>query len=134
MSDLTTIISTNRMRYMRGASWASVIMTLIYTLTFAKVWEETFVFYHIPIMLVYIGIPLCFIVACWVIGYIDETKGLWKAELTYANNILNKEFTELCHEVNETKEILIRIEQQINKDDKKHPCYSNNRLDTTPRS
>lgn len=111
--DLVWEIAKNRMRYSRGAGWAGMLLAFVSTLTFAKVWEPTFVYFGIPTTLIYIGLPITYLVMCWTVGYIDEKKKLWEAEVKYANNILNKEWLELVNEVNKIKQTTENIDSKL---------------------
>ena len=44
-------------------------LNLVGYLTFVKVWQATFDFYHIPFVLVLLGTPLCLILAGFAIGH-----------------------------------------------------------------
>lgn len=115
------------MRYARGAGWAGMLIAFVNTLTFAKVWQETFIYYGISPTIIYVALPITYLVACWTIGYIDEVKDLWKAEYTYTNKLLNKEWCELSEKIDlinsKIDNITYKIEEQPTKIDE----YKNDR-------
>jgi hypothetical protein len=112
--DLIWEVAKNRMRYARGAGWAGMLLAFVSTLTFAKVWEPTFVYFGIPTKLIYFGLPTAYLFTCWVIGYIDEKKKLWEAEVKYSNNVLNKEWLDLVEQVQQIKKSTDNIQSKIN--------------------
>lgn len=112
-NDIIWEIAKNRMRYTRGVGWAGMLLAFISTLTFAKVWEPTFIHFGIPTTVIYFGLPIAYLTTCWTIGYIDEKKKLWEAEVKYSNNILNKEWLELVGEVNKIKQNTENISVKI---------------------
>ena len=56
-------------KFMLGWGIISLPLSLVGYLTFVKVWQTTFDFYHIPFVLVLIGTPLCLIIVGFVIGH-----------------------------------------------------------------
>lgn len=102
-------VSRHRMRYMRGVSWAGAIQALLIALTFARVWKDTFEYYHIPSEILYVLVPGGYFFLCWFIGYIDEMKGFWKMEGDYYNKKLNPMWDEWCDIVKNTREANMKI-------------------------
>lgn len=88
---------------MRGATWASVIQALLISLTFTRVFKETFDRYCIPIEILYVVVPSGYFLLCWFIGYIDEIKGFWKMEGDYYNKRLNPMWDEWCEIIDNTR-------------------------------
>jgi hypothetical protein len=88
---------------MRGVSWAGAIQALLIALTFARVWEDKFEYYHIPSEILYVVVPGGYFVLCWFIGYIDEMKGFWKMEGDYYNKKLNPMWEEWCEILDNTR-------------------------------
>lgn len=109
--EFVLFISRHRMRYMRGVSWASVIQALLITLTFARVWKDTFEYYNIPPELLYVIIPGGYFFVCWFIGYIDEIKGFWKMEGDYYNKKLNPMWDEWCEMFKNARECNEKLEK-----------------------
>jgi hypothetical protein len=85
-------IAILRLRFSLGIGIIGMFTSVIGMLTFAKVWEQTFVSLNIPLIFVYIALPVGFFSSCWFIGYIYDVKGLWKAETSHTNTKLNPEF------------------------------------------
>lgn len=98
------------MRFVAGSAIVSSAMTVINLLTFAKVWENTFIYYSIPPISVYILLPLFFITGCWYVGYLYDIKGLWKAETKFGNKKQNPELMEIHETVSEIKSMLTNPE------------------------
>ena len=79
-------LTTLKMRYGRGSSWIGIILTLGIITANLKLFE-TFIVGLLPSWLpmqavILTSIPAYF-GACYVIGWIDEKKGIWKSENTY---------------------------------------------------
>lgn len=106
-------IARHRLRFGAGVGLIGSFFSIFSLLTFAKVWEPTFVFYGIPPILVYIGFPIAYIVMCWGVGYIYDRKGLWKAEVAFGNRQQNPELMEMYDDIKKIK-VALNI-----KDDKK---------------
>ncbi len=75
-----------KMRYARGSSWIGIFLTLGIITANLKLFEP-FIVSIIPAWLpmqaiILASIPSYFI-ACYLIGWIDERKGIWKSENTY---------------------------------------------------
>lgn len=90
--DYKKYIALTRMRFGLGLGIIGMFTSIIGMLTFAKVWEETFLFYGVPMITVYLFLPLGFFGACWWIGYLYDVKGIWKEETSHQNMKLNPEF------------------------------------------
>ena len=79
-------LTTLKMRYARGSSWIGIILTLGIITANLKLFEPFIVsmlppWFHMQ-WLYLIAVPGYFI-ACYLIGWIDEKKGIWKHENTY---------------------------------------------------
>jgi hypothetical protein len=106
-------IARSRLRFQLGLGMIGMFVSIIGMLTFAKVWEETFKFYNIPLLFVYIALPLGFFGACWLIGYLYDVKGIWKEESSHMNVNINPEFQILCGDVRVIDEKLNQINAQL---------------------
>jgi hypothetical protein len=79
-------LTTLKMRYARGSSWIGIILTLGIITANLKLFEP-FIVSVIPAWLpmqaiILASVPAYFF-ACYLIGWIDERKGIWKSENTY---------------------------------------------------
>jgi len=99
MIDFKKFIAKSRLRYSLGAGVVGMFTSAIGILTFAKVWEGTFIYYEIPAIAIYVALPLGFFIVCWLVGYIYDVKGIWKEETSHANVNLNPEFVIICENV-----------------------------------
>jgi hypothetical protein len=86
------LIAIARLRFGLGLGIIGMFTSVIGMLTFAKVWEATFIYLNIPLILVYLALPIGFLISCWCIGYIYDVKGIWKEETSHVNMKLNPEF------------------------------------------
>jgi len=96
-------IARTRLRFTLGGGVIGSVMTIIGLLTFVKVWEKTFEYYGIPMIIVCALFPIVYIVSCWYIGMLYDTKGYWQEENSHANENLNPEFKQICKDVTEIK-------------------------------
>ena len=103
---MRAFISRNKLRLFIGLGFLSVATAIINYLTFAKVWSETFTYYGIPSVAVYIGLPIIFVISCWGIGYAYEFSGLWAYEVSHQNTEVNPEFSKICSDITEIKKLL----------------------------
>lgn len=108
-----SFIARHRLRFGLGAGIMGTFLIVFNLLTFAKVWEQTFAFYHIPPLVIYISMPLLYIMVCWYIGYIYDTKGFWGMENSHINTQLNKEFFDLCDNAKDTISKLNAVASKI---------------------
>jgi hypothetical protein len=106
-------IARSRLRYSLGVGVVGMFTSAIGILTFAKVWENTFVYYGIPPVSIYIAMPIGFFVVCFCIGYIYDVKGIWKEETSHSNTKLNPEFVTICENVERMDKKLDDIAKQI---------------------
>jgi hypothetical protein len=106
-------IARHRLRFTLGLGIIGSVLTVINMLTFAKVWEETFKFYNIPMVVIYVILPLGYMAACWWIGYLYDVKGIWKEETSHANANLNPEFVVLCDNVIELDKKLDELNKKL---------------------
>ena len=122
MINFIKFIAILRLRFSLGIGIIGMFTSVIGMLTFAKVWEQTFISLSIPLIFVYIALPVGFFSSCWLIGYIYDVKGLWKAETSHTNTKLNPEFVILYDNIksivetlDETNKKLDDIQIKINK-------------------
>lgn len=94
-----SFIARNKARLFVGLGFVGIFTTILWILTFAKVWSETFVYYGIPPVAVYIGLPIAFLLGAWVLGIFYELSGLQADEITHHNTELNKEFGKACRDI-----------------------------------
>ena len=106
-------VAMHRLRFISGVGIVGSIITVVNILTFAKVWEGTFQFYGIPTVAVYTLFPLMYIAICWLVGYLYDTKGLWKAETKFGNKRQNDEFLEMYDNVKLIKKYLNIPEDEL---------------------
>ena len=110
-----SFIARHRLRFGLGAGIMGTFLIVFNLLTFAKVWEQTFEFYHIPPIIIYIATPLSYLTICWYIGYMYDTKGFWGMENSHINTQLNAEFVTLCDNAKEIVSKMDDITQKIEK-------------------
>jgi hypothetical protein len=105
------------MRFNLGLGIIGTFTSVIGMLTFAKVWEPTFTFYNIPMIVIYVVLPVSFIGACWWIGYLYDVKGIWKEETSHQNMKLNPEFltvlSNMEHMVKNLDALTVKIDKLI---------------------
>lgn len=99
-------IARSRLRFLLGSGMAGIVISLMNILTFAKVWEETFKYYNIPTLPLYVSFPVIYVIACWYIGLWYEQSGLWGAESSHINQNMNPEFRQICKDMEQIKEKL----------------------------
>lgn len=106
-------LARSRIRFLLGSSMAGITISLMGILTFSKVWEQTFQYYNIPMVSLYIILPVGYMVLCWVIGLWYEQSGMWGAENSHINNNMNPEFLKVCRDIELIKQKL-GIEDEVN--------------------
>jgi hypothetical protein len=99
-------IARSRLRYILGTGVIGALISAVNLLTFAKVWENTFLYYGIPPIAVYFILPVFYIAACWYIGFIYDTRGIWGEETSHSNEYLNPEFKKLVKDIKQIKDKL----------------------------
>lgn len=113
MINLIKFIAILRLRFSLGIGIIGMFTSVIGMLTFAKVWEQTFISLGIPLIFVYIALPVGFFSSCWLIGYIYDVKGLWKAETSHTNTKLNPEFVILYDNIKSIVETLDETNKKL---------------------
>jgi len=106
-------IARHRLRFTLGTGVIGTFFFAINLLTFAKVWEDTFDFYQIPMLLVYFGLPLFYIFTCWIVGYLYDTLGFWKEENSHINRELNPEIVIIMENLTDIKRELVDLRKKI---------------------
>jgi len=101
-------LTTLKMRYARGSSWIGIILTLGIITANLKLFEPFIVsllpsWFHMQ-WLYLIAVPGYF-VACYLIGWIDERKGIWKNENSYGWEV-SPESMEMIQTIRLMKEYL----------------------------
>jgi hypothetical protein len=99
-------IARHRLRFGLGSGIIGTFFFVFSLLTFAKVWEKTFEFYNIPTVIIYIGMPISYLIVCWSIGYLYDTRGFWEMENSHSNTQLNPEFVTLC---DNAKDLILKM-------------------------
>lgn len=107
------IIAIARLRFGLGLGIVGMFTSVIGMLTFAKVWENTFIDLSVPLVFVYIALPLGFFISCWCIGYIYDVKGIWKEETSHTNMKLNPEFLTILANFETIKSKLEILQQKV---------------------
>ena len=101
-----SFIARNKLRFFLGMGFLGVFMSVFNFLTFAKVWSETFEYFGIPMVLVYVAIPTVLIFGCWYFGFWYEMNKLWEEEIVHQNQNINPQLNELMKDVKEIKDEL----------------------------
>jgi len=121
--DYKKYIALTRMRFGLGLGIIGMFTSIIGMLTFAKVWEETFIYYNIPMITIYLALPMGFFIACWWIGYLYDVKGIWKEETSHQNMKLNPEFltvlSNMDHIVANLDKLTDKIDELIKENENK---------------
>jgi hypothetical protein len=108
------MVARSRLRYAQGSGMVGILISLTTLLTFANVFQETFAKWGIPIQAIYIALPIIYILLCWYIGMLYDTKGFWEEETSHANVNMNPEFSKMCAEIKEMKKTLEEIHERTN--------------------
>jgi hypothetical protein len=75
-----------KMRYARGSSWIGIFLTLGIITANLKLFEPFIISLlpsWLPMQAVIVASIPSYFLACYLIGWIDERKGIWKNENTY---------------------------------------------------
>lgn len=99
-------VARSRLRFTLGVGFVGYGLSILNILTFAKVWSDTFEFYGIPVIIIYILLPILFAASCWYIGYMYDTRGYWSRENSHINENMNPEFRQICRDVTYIKKLL----------------------------
>ncbi len=79
-------LTTLKMRYARGSSWIGIFLTLGIITANLKLFEPFIVSLFpswLPMQAIILASIPTYFLACYLIGWIDERKGIWKSENTY---------------------------------------------------
>jgi hypothetical protein len=108
------LIARSRLRYAQGSGMVGILISLTTLLTFANVFQPTFEKIGIPVQAIYILLPIGYILLCWYVGMLYDTKGFWEEETSHANEFLNPEFSKMCAEIESMKRTLEEINERTN--------------------
>lgn len=107
MEDSTkAFIARNKLRLFVGSAFVGLVLSFLSYETFAKVWADTFSYYGIPPLLVYILGPVFIFLGCWFVGYEYEIQRLWAYEVSHQNKNINPEFVKVCEDIEKIKKVL----------------------------
>jgi hypothetical protein len=106
------LIARSRLRYAQGSGMVGILISLTTLLTFANVFQPTFEKIGIPVQAIYILLPIGYILLCWYVGMIYDTKGFWEEETSHANEFLNPEFSAMCAEIKEMKKTMEEMNER----------------------
>jgi len=106
-------IARSRLRFTLGLGVVGSFLTIINMLTFAKVWQQTFESWNIPMLFMYFVLPVGYLITCWFIGYFYDVKGIWAEETSHQNAYLNPEFVVLCDNVVKLDEKLDDLKKRL---------------------
>jgi hypothetical protein len=98
-------LTTLKMRYARGSSWIGIILTLGIITANLKLFEQFIVGFlpaWLPMQAVIVGSVPAYFLACYVIGWLDERKGIWKNENSYGWEV-SPESMELISSIREIR-------------------------------
>jgi hypothetical protein len=79
-------LTTLKMRYARGSSWLGIILSIGIITANLKLFEPFILGFlpsWIPMQAVILSSIPGYFIACYLIGWVDEKKGIWKHENTY---------------------------------------------------
>lgn len=107
---IQTFVAQIRMRFIIGVALVGIALSVAQLLTFAKIWVEEFEKWGIPAMVLYIALPLLYVVSCWGVGYLYQTWGFYAAEASFNNTKGNPELMQI-------KATLDRIEKKFNEEE-----------------
>jgi hypothetical protein len=115
-------LTTLKMRYARGSSWIGIFITLGVITANLKLFEPFIVSLlpaWLPMQAVILASIPSYFGACYLIGWVDEKKGIWKSENTYGWEV-SPESMELITTLRMMREYLeeqrareIRVQQKI---------------------
>ena len=109
---LKNVVAETRQKFIIGTGWLGTVISIASLLTFAKVWVSDFARFGIPEGIVYVGLPIVYIVGCFLIGHFYQRFGFYGAEATFNNRKGNPEFMEVYEAV---KRIEKKIDEKENK-------------------
>ena len=99
-------LTTLKMRYSRGSSWIGIFLNLGIITANLKLFEPFIVSFLPPWLpmqaLILLSIPAYFI-TCYLIGLVDEKKGIWKNENSYGWEV-SPESMEMIQGIREIRE------------------------------
>ena len=93
-------IAMVKLWYSRGKNWGNYLITITNFLTFLAV------VFHISGYILLAVISILIVSAFIIVGFVDQTFGIWKSEQTYANRDLNPFFAKIADDVKEIKDML----------------------------
>ena len=103
-------VSRQRLRYIRGSTWAGVLFTLLGVMTFVGVYRSTFEYYGIPIIVAGIVGASSYIVLCVFIGLYDEQSGLFRKEQEHYNDTVNPQWGQWLGLLDDIEKIKKKLE------------------------
>jgi hypothetical protein len=99
-------LTTLKMRYARGSSWIGIFITLGVITANLKLFEDFIIPIlpsWLPMQAVIVGSVPVYFGACYLIGWIDERKGIWKSENSYGWEV-TPESMELISSIREIRQ------------------------------
>ena len=102
--DIVTLLAKWRLRYNNGSMFTNIVFQVAGLEAFAKVWAETFAFYGIPPVWVYLCIPFAYVGGTGALGYIYEYVKMWEKEMSHMNLVVNKEIKIMLPQIAESAE------------------------------
>lgn len=88
MTSMKRIIAMVRMRYIRGGAWLQAFISMGVIAANAKLYEDFFkVYFGIGVGVAIIVLSVGYVFMCYLIGWVDEKKGIWKHENDYAYEV-----------------------------------------------
>lgn len=108
-----SFIARNKLRLFNGMGFLGTIMSIFNFLTFAKVWSSTFEYYGIPLIFVYVFVPLGLVFGCWYFWYWYEMSGVWEEEVAHQNENVNPQLTEYMEDIKAIKKHLGIADKEV---------------------
>jgi hypothetical protein len=110
-----SFVARTKFRFFTGTGFFGMVTGIMAMETFAKVWAETFSFYGIPPVVVYIATPIAYMVGCYGSGLAYEMSGLMGDEMSHQNKNVNPEIMVMIAQITEDnqniKKILAKLEE-----------------------
>jgi hypothetical protein len=115
--DIAWLIVRIKYRISRGQSWVAYLKDAVYVYIAILALEDLLKRFDIvdPLLIKYlliIMVPVYFF-CCFVIGWLDEIKGIWKLEAIYGSQQLNPYFERLNKMVEEIHGVVVKIDNEI---------------------
>lgn len=119
MINLLTIVKI-KYRISRGQGWIYYVKDIVYVFVAIYAIEDILRRFGIsdPILIkwLFITMPPLYFILCYIIGWFDEKKGIWKLESVYGSKDLNPYMERLNEMVKEIHNEVVKIDNNLMKE------------------